>query len=84
MKLVENDGMTDSPQDIPNVVYIIVSRNETFGHDTYLIFLVRQRLSLKRYSVTHFVMSNPGSQMFDLEEIRKRIAPHLVLASEES
>jgi hypothetical protein len=40
MKLVENDRMTDFPQDIPNVVYIIVSRNETFGHDTHLIFLV--------------------------------------------
>jgi hypothetical protein len=50
MKLVENDGMSDSPQDSPNVVYIIISRNETFGYDTHLNFLVLQRQSLKRSS----------------------------------
>jgi hypothetical protein len=38
--LIENDGMTDSPQDSPNVVYIIALINETFGYNTHLNFLM--------------------------------------------
>ena len=38
--LIENNGMTNSPQDSPNVVYIIALRNETFGYDTHLNFLM--------------------------------------------
>ena len=49
--LIENDGMLDFPQDSPNVVYIIASRNETFGYDTHLNFLMLAeaiRTSLQR------------------------------------
>ena len=32
-------GMANAPLDIPNVVYMIIARNDTFGARAYLIFL---------------------------------------------
>jgi len=37
--LIAIDGMAYTPQDIPNVVYMITARNDTFGAYTHLIVL---------------------------------------------
>ena len=58
--LSENDRMIDFPQDSPNVVYIIVSRNETFGYITHLNFLMMaEAIFAKIASATHLVIGYP-------------------------
>ena len=61
--------MSYFPQDSPNVVYIIVSRNETFGYNTHLIFLVQEKLFLKMLQITSITYFMFSYYEFQVEEI---------------